>query len=143
MSDFELKDRLAFALFRRNQIDELNRARMSLGLSQPGDGRGSGVYDPYRHEIRERNILTSWAADGSTRAMWYELAAEAIRVMEGAGLTELPSRLSCETCNGSGKRMWTSAELRAAEQSGEIQKGEQVGLRTCETCGGTGLPCAI
>jgi len=139
-TDFKLKDHLAFALFRRNQIDEHNRTRMSLGLNQPGDGRDSGVYDPYRHEIGEHNILTSWAADGSTRAYWYGLANEAIRALERRPLTELPPRLSCTTCNGSGKRFWTSAEIRAAEESGEIQKGEKVGLRTCEACDGTGLP---
>jgi hypothetical protein len=138
--DFKLKDSLAFALFRYNQIDELNHARKSLALNQPGDGRGSGVYDPHRHEIREHNILTSWAADGSTRARWYGLASEAMRVIQGSGLSKLPPRLSCEDCNGNGRRFWTSAEIRAAEESGEIQRGEKVGLRTCETCGGTGLP---
>ncbi len=120
----ELKDRLAYALFRRHQIDEVEYTRYRLGLNQPGDGIGTSVYNSYRHELTEQAIKTSWSADGATRAKWHQLAAEAMRLMHNEPLTELPKRLSCTACNGYG---------RLAKVGG---------LQTCEACGGSGIPAA-
>jgi hypothetical protein len=138
--DFELKDKLAYALFRRDQIDQVEYERLKLGLTEPGAGRCNGVYSASRHEICEQSIETAWAADGSTRAKWYQLAREALCVIQGNELKGLPGRLSCPECNGIGKGFETTAECSEAVQIGQIREEEGSGLRTCILCGGSGLP---
>ncbi len=70
--DYGLKDRIARALFRRHLIDAIETGRIEARSYQ-----------------RESQIETSWSADGKTRAYWYALADEAIKVMDGEPLTPL------------------------------------------------------
>jgi hypothetical protein len=83
------KDTLAFALFRRAQIDQTEKRRIDLGITS----RRSQSYIRCEDELTEQQIRTSWSADGKTRAYWYLLAAEVLRVMKGEELTVLPSSL--------------------------------------------------
>lgn len=85
------KDQLAFTLFRRAQIDQVEMRRM---------GNRTTFYDPYRDELTEQGIKTSWHADSRTRAYWYALAAEAIRFADNEELTHLPQSLTCLQCSG-------------------------------------------
>lgn len=125
------KDELAFTLFRRAQIDSVEKRRMDLAIT----GRNSPGYDPYRDELDERGIKTSWSADGKTRAYWYALASEALRLLNGDPLTALPPPLTCAQCNGTGFLYVVTEEglhPRVAKAQGKIER------RSCNACGGTG-----
>jgi len=125
------KDELAFALFRRAQIDSVEKRRMDMSIS----GRKSPGYDPYRDELDEQGIRTSWAADGRTRAYWYSLASEALRQLNGDSLTALPPSLTCGQCSGTGfLYVVTEKGLhpRVAKAQGKIER------QSCNACGGTG-----
>ena len=127
------KDSLAFALFRRARIDQVEKRRMDNGTTS----NKSQYYDPDRDELTERQIKTSWAADGRMRAYWYSLAAEAMRMIKGEELTPLPSPLSCLQCRGTGRLYVTTEEglePRVAKAQGKLE------LQTCNACNGTGTP---
>jgi hypothetical protein len=131
----EIKDKVAKALFRRHLIDRVEVDRTNLGLSTLSD-TNRHVYDRHRHELTEASVETSWAADGRNRAYWYALAGEVLRTLKGAPLSELPTRLSCEQCGGTG-RVYVPTEAglepRAAKAQGKLA------LETCNTCGGSGV----
>lgn len=126
------KDDLAFALFRRHLIDQVEKRRMDLSIT----GQKSSAYDFYRDELDERGIKTSWSADGKTRSYWYSLAAEALRQLNGDELTSLPQSLTCRQCNGTGALFVVTEEglhPRVAKAQGKLER------QTCNVCEGTGI----
>ncbi len=125
------KDLLAFTLFRRAQIDQVEMRRMGNRTTS----RKSQFYDPYRDELTEQGIKTSWDADSKTRAYWYALAAEAIRLADNEKLTHLPQSLTCLQCRGTGRLFVVTEEglePRTAKAQGKLE------LQACNACGGTG-----
>ena len=120
------KDQLAFTLFRRAQIDQVEMRRM---------GNRTTFYDPDREKLTEQGIKTSWYADSKTRAYWYALAAEAIRFADNEELTHLPQSLTCLQCRGTGRLFVVTEEglePRTAKAQGKLE------LQACNACGGTG-----
>lgn len=135
MTQFEegMKDSLAFALFRRARIDQVEKRRMDNGTTS----NKSQYYDPDRDELTERQIKTSWAADGRMRAYWYLLAAEAMRTIKGEELTPLPSSLSCLQCRGTGM-LYVLTEEGLEPRVAKAQ--DKLELQVCNACNGAGTP---
>lgn len=97
---------LAKALFRRHEIDRIEMLRMSTAVEETGDkcGKIDRLYDPYRHEITEKQIEDEWDASPKMRAYWYQIASEAAALIGPMARppTALPVRIKCAKCHGKG-----------------------------------------
>lgn len=128
---------LAKVLHRRHLIDQVEYKR----LKTPDEFKYHPIDDSHSWvdrelELSEREIATSWAADGSNRCYWVQIAAEAIRFWLDDPRTLLPAPLRCLQCHGHGTVLVRPADV----PSGTAKVTNQLTQETCRACNGTGLP---